>query len=92
MNIVACAGISNFLYKYGRGAQPIHPAFQKIAFDLISPRTAGPHQVRLHGRDGRKDRPHVGSEQTLWSIAEGRFAAHQELSVKAKCSGLSRCC
>jgi hypothetical protein len=72
------AGISSFLYKYGRGSQPIHPALQKIAFDMI---------VAKEPRDPTKYDCMVGmvekidltpaQKQELYCVAEGRFSAHQ---------------
>jgi hypothetical protein len=71
------AGISNFLYRYGHGSQPIHPAVQKIAFDLI---------VAKEPRDPTKYDCMVGMvekidltpdrSKRLYRIAEARFAAH----------------
>ena len=71
-------GISNFLYRYGRGSQPLHPAVQKIAFDLI---------VAKEPMDPTKYDCMVGmvekidltpaQRKRLCRLVETRFAAHQ---------------
>jgi hypothetical protein len=70
-------GISSFLYRYGRASQPLHPAVQKIAFNLI---------VAKEPKDPTKYDCMVGmvekidltptQREKLCRLVETRFAAH----------------
>jgi hypothetical protein len=71
-------GRSDFLHRYGRETQPIHPAIQKILFDLIT---------RAEVRDPNKFDCMLGMVQhiqltpkqrrKLFQITERRFAEHR---------------
>jgi hypothetical protein len=78
-------GRSDFLYRYGRGTQPIHPAVQKILFELIAakePYDANKFDCML----GMAERIDLTPEQKkkLHKIAERRFAAHRAAGRSAE--------
>jgi hypothetical protein len=71
-------GMSAFIYRYGRGTQAIHPAIQKILFDLI----ASKEPVDINKFDsmvGMVERINLESAERkrLFKIAENRLVAHQ---------------
>lgn len=71
------AGISNFLYRYGRGSRPLHPAIQKIAFNLIAakePSAPTKYDCML----GMVEKINLTPMQRkkLYRLTEARFAAH----------------
>jgi hypothetical protein len=72
------AGVSSFLYRYGRGAPPIHPAIQKILFALIASTEPGD----IHKFDcmvGTVEKIELTAKQRkkLLQITEQRLAAHR---------------
>jgi hypothetical protein len=72
------AGITNFLHRYGGGPQALHPAVQKIAFDVI---------VTKEPVDPNKYRSMVGivekidlvpeQRRRLYRVTAARFTAHR---------------
>jgi hypothetical protein len=78
-------GVSNFLYRYGRGAQPIHPAIQKIAFNLIvakEPKDPTRYDCMV-GMVEKIDLTPV-QKKKLYRIAETRFADHQSTKQQSE--------
>jgi hypothetical protein len=74
----AASGRSDFVYRYGRGTQPIHPAIQKILFDLIAKKE--PHDTnKFDCMLGMAERIDLTPKQRkkLFRITEMRLAAHR---------------
>jgi hypothetical protein len=72
------AGLTTFVYRYGRGTLPIHPAVQKILFDLIASKEPGDTN-KFDCMVGMVERIETTAKQRnkLFKTTEQRLSAHR---------------